>query len=159
MAKLKPVTHGPVTLSKIDYSAALSQETAAFVAEISVVVEGGNGQVLKSSVRNEGHGGSSFISCPATWEEIEAYAESLPDMDTPYGPLKMCGDTLIGMMLDQAIEAQDDARYKKKGYTHKITAKHPTKDEIVFYSNKEPDSAMYAKQGITDAASVKVQVL
>ena len=138
--KLSNQTRGPITLSRIDYSPRLSEETLAFAADITVVVDG---QTLKGTVRNEGHGGDNHISPTAVHEAVDAYAKTLPKLVDAYFPngLAYSYDLLISEMIGAAVEAQEHAKYVKKGYTHAIFFG----DSQVLYSKGEPSPATIAK--------------
>jgi hypothetical protein len=153
--KLSPQTHGPVTLSKIDYAASMSEETVAFTGEISITVDG---KTLKASVRNDGRGGPNCIQDHACSRAISDYAKTLPDDPTEYGSIKMSADYLISMMVANALTAKDDSKYKKKGFTHGISASHPTKGEVAFYAKGAPTVEMFKKMGVEEATA-KVRTL
>jgi len=113
MARLPNVTRGPVTLSRIDYAANLSQETYAFTAVIEI-----DGKT--SDVRNEGCGGPNFIGDRAVNALVEAHAATLPPEASAYGPLRMSADFLVSLMVGEALEKRDLLKMKKKGYTHRV---------------------------------------
>lgn len=108
--KLPNATHGPVTLSKIDYAANLSQETYAFTATVEI-----NG--LSCPVRNDGHGGPNLIQGHEVNTAIEAYCKTLP----PDDGLTVTADYLISVLVSNALQAREDAKAKRKGFTHRIT--------------------------------------
>lgn len=109
--KLPSVTHGPVSLSKIDYAPNLSEETVAFTAVVTI-----DGK--SAPVRNDGRGGNNLVQIREVDDLIEAYAKTLPDDQTQYGPLSFNGDYLIATMIEMAISQAEDAKMKRKGYTH-----------------------------------------
>jgi hypothetical protein len=111
MARLPNIIRGPITLSRIDYAANLSQETTAFTALITI-----DGK--SSVVRNDGGGGPNHIQTHAVEMLVEAHAVSLPPQPSEYGPLDMNADFLVSLMIDDAIKLRDRAKMKKKGFTH-----------------------------------------
>ena len=52
--KLPKQTHGPLTLTKIDYAPNMSEETMAFTA--TVIIDGHRGEVV-----NTGRGGMTYV--------------------------------------------------------------------------------------------------
>lgn len=91
-----------VELKKIHYSASLSQETAAFVADVWV-----DGK-LRGSVRNSGHGGPDIVAPPSLAAEIEAYAKTLPPLpgDAELGPLPMSAELLFAGLLEDHLASK-----------------------------------------------------
>lgn len=63
-----------ITLNKIKYSAAMSEETHCFTAD--VLLDG----VLSARARNEGHGGNTHLVevAPGALAKLDAYAATLP---------------------------------------------------------------------------------
>lgn len=141
--KLPNQTHGPVTLSSIDYAANLSEETMAFTAMISIGSH-------KSRVSNEGRGGSNWIQDNSTQTAVSEYARTLPDEQDEHGSLKMNDDFLISIMVENALQERDDAKYKKKGFTFRITSPQGT-----FYANVQPTPEMIRKAKL-DPAQAKI---
>lgn len=113
--KLPNVTRGPVTLSKIDYAANMSEETTAFTAIVTI-----NGQ--SSPVRNDGRGGCNIVSLNPVWQALQAHAATLPPEPTEHGPLTMTADFLLSLMVEDAIRAHEHKKMAKKGFTHVISA-------------------------------------
>jgi hypothetical protein len=102
--KLPTQTHGPVTLTNIDYAANLSQETLAFTAKISIVVDG---EALSSSVENAGHGGSNNVLNHRTEAAIGTYAKTLPSIVSHSMTLEMDTDLFISELMSAALTAHD----------------------------------------------------
>lgn len=117
--KLPNQTQGPVTLSRIDYSPRLSEETFAFAADITIVV---NGKTLKGTVENAGHGGDNNIHPREVHDAVEAYAKTLPHEPSPYSAelYPQSYDSLISDLVAKALEAKDNVKWVKKGFTHVI---------------------------------------
>ena len=69
-----------ITLKKISYSAAMSEETHCFTAD--VCLDG----VVSLRARNDGHGGSTdlFELEPGALEKLDAYAATLPPVVTEF---------------------------------------------------------------------------
>jgi hypothetical protein len=105
-----------IELRRIAYSARLSQETAAFSAD--VWIDG----VKVGTAENNGHGGQTmvFISPPELYAKADAYAKSLPPtvypardgMESFSSPSSLDGliDDLLGKYLD---EKDTKAQYKR----------------------------------------------
>jgi hypothetical protein len=113
MARLPNITRGPITLSRIDYAANLSQETYAFTAVLAI-----DGKT--SVVSNEGCGGPNHIREHAVNALVEAHAATLP----PEAGLRMSADFLVNLMVGDALEKRHLLKIllkmKKKGYTHRV---------------------------------------
>lgn len=113
--KLPNQTRGPVSLTRIDYSPRLSEETEAFAAVITI-----NG--LKCGVSNAGHGGSSRIDSREVEAAVDAYVKTLPAEASEYSPepRAITGDYLIATMIGDAITEKNNAKYIAKGFTHAV---------------------------------------
>ena len=97
-----------IELKRVTYNARLSQETAAYAADIWV--DG----VKRGDVTNDGHGGADRINPPALGEEINAYAKTLPPVANPWGePLENCAELLLGDLLSDWLAARDLKRLFK----------------------------------------------
>jgi len=112
--KLPNQTRGPVTLSKIDYAANLSEETAAFTANISL-------HDRTCQVRNNGRGGPNCFDSREVKEEVDRYAKTLPAITGHGLVLKMDAELLVSTMIEDAIQEREDTRLAKKGFTHCAT--------------------------------------
>jgi hypothetical protein len=159
--KLPTQTHGPVTLSQIDYAANLSQETFAFTAQIAITVAG---TVLTSMVENDGHGGPNGIHSRAVEAAVAAYAATLPaeKIFANCEPVAVSADglvsTMVGDALQARLQAREHAKWAKKGYTHFAEAVHPKRGAVAFYSKCEPDAAACVRLGV-DPATLTVRAL
>jgi hypothetical protein len=124
--KLPNQIHGPVTLTKIDYAANLSQETLAFTADLEI-------HGLRGRARNDGHGGATFVEPHAVREAVSAYAATLPRLVSEHFPegLAVDDDILINDMVSSAIKARDYAKMRAKGFTHLVSA--PSLTSMAFY--------------------------
>lgn len=111
--KLPNQTHGPVTLTKIEYYPRMSEETTAFVAKVEI-----NG--LVGTAKNEGQGGPTFVMPRSVEQAIEAYAKTLPP-DAQFG-LTYSADLLISEMVEEAAvkveAAKEHRKMALKGFTH-----------------------------------------
>ena len=147
--KLPDQTKHGVTLSRIDYSPRLSEETPAFAAAIEF---GG----LKGDVRNAGQGGDNEIHPRALHDAIAAHCATLPLIPARYewengeaSPVTY--DCLIAGMIDDAIEANEDRKLARKGFTFKVTA-----GDRALYCVGEPREADFKRLAATPAtATVK----
>ncbi len=117
--KLPNQTRGPVELRDIDYSPKLSQETFAFVAVVHV--NGFDAELPRrtSAVRNDGGGGAHVLSSHAAQVALDAYAATLPPIQSHGMTLQLDGDALISEMVAAAILQRDDQRHAKKGFSHR----------------------------------------
>lgn len=106
--KLPDVVHGPMTLSEIDYSPRLSQETAAFTGKLCYAGSGCAG------VSNDGHGGANMIEMWGDGRRIQAalerYAEDHPPYHHREGTLAMSADLLVSLLVDEALAAYEARR-------------------------------------------------
>lgn len=121
-----------IELKKIHYSKALSQETAAYTAEIWV-----NGKKA-GDVRNQGEGGMSMIY-PRTLEaDLAAYAKTLPatvypaSSGLPAMTLTPTADSVIDDLLHDHLDAKD--------------LKRKMKTKVVFTVS---DGKLYETRGLT----------
>lgn len=90
-----------IELRKVHYSKALSQETAAFTADIWV-----DGK-KRGDVRNDGGGGANLIHPRELEGEIAAYAATLPPTSF-YGMLSpQNAATVLGDALDTFLAARE----------------------------------------------------
>jgi hypothetical protein len=91
-----------IELRKMKSAPSMSQETNAFTAE--VWVDG----VRRGTARNDGHGGPNHVEPASLALEIEAHARTLPPVKVPWGrgELEMCGDLLLGRMVQRALEGK-----------------------------------------------------
>jgi len=145
--KLPNTSHGPVTLSKIDYAPSLSEETVAFSAVVDIAGK-------SCRVHNDGHGGANFVSDPAVYELIASYAATLPPE-----PGDMIGDEpltydydvdfLISTMIDSAVNAHERkrtiAKMVKAGYTHSIDIANG--HQLYFFARDEADARLRLSNG------------
>jgi hypothetical protein len=99
-----------IELRKVHYSAALSDETPAYSADIYV-----DGK-RRGNVVNHGHGGQDVIYPPALGEELEAYAKTQPDVDCGEGdpPLPCSADLLLVELLEDHLVAAELRRKLRK---------------------------------------------
>jgi hypothetical protein len=142
--KLPNTTHGPVTLSKIDYAPSLSEETVAFAAVVDIAGK-------SCRVHNEGHGGANFVSDSAVYALIASYAATLPPEPSDYGeePLTYDVDFLISTMIDSAVNAHERkstlAKMVKAGYTHSIDIANG--HQLYFFARDEADARLRLSNG------------
>jgi hypothetical protein len=134
MARLPNITRGPITLSRIDYAANLSQETYAFTAVLAI-----DGKT--SVVSNEGCGGPNHIREHAVNALVEAHAATLP----PEAGLRMSADFLVNLMVRDALEKRDLLKMKKKGYTHRVALGKGL--ELYIVAKDEADARAFVAQG------------
>lgn len=78
-----------LTLSKLEYSEALSRKTPAFTA--TLVVDG----ISRGNVRNDGSGGANRYDDPKVEREIDAYAKTLPMVEFDGMKFHETAETLI----------------------------------------------------------------
>lgn len=111
--KIANQTHGPLTLTKVEFYPRLSQETLAFFAKVSI-----NG--LVGEARNEGFGGPTAIFPREVAAAVEAYAKTLPPSTTYGMTIAYSGESLISEIVakaaDEAETAKAHAKYAKKGF-------------------------------------------
>lgn len=95
-----------IELRRVVYNARLSQETAAFAADVWV-----NGKKA-GTVQNEGTGGANRVSPPSLERLLEEHAQTLPplppapELGSPT-PLAMNAELLIGELLEEYLAAKD----------------------------------------------------
>lgn len=106
--KLPSITHGPVSLTKIEYSPRLSQETLAFAAVVTV-----NG--VSAHVRNDGNGGCCMFSDWSVAEAIKAYCATLPPAKYGQEEFTYDVDFLLSTMVEMAQAKRAQARITDKG--------------------------------------------
>jgi len=82
-----------IALSNIQQNDALSQETPAFVADLSI--DG----TPRGKVRNEGRGGCCFWTDRSAEREIDAYAATLPPVEFDGFKVPESAETLVFSML------------------------------------------------------------
>jgi hypothetical protein len=90
-----------IELKNVSYNARLSEETAAFAADLWI-----DGKKA-GEVRNDGHGGCNAYHPWALAGQIDAYAKTLPPQQTPYGEIEPDADILIGDLLNDYLAAKD----------------------------------------------------
>lgn len=98
------MTNMKIALRKVHYSKALSQETAAFTAD--VYVDGKK----RGEARNDGHGGMTFVTPHTLHAEIDRYAATLPPLPpTAMYPeaLPINADLLVSTLLEEHLIAKD----------------------------------------------------
>jgi len=85
-----------IELKKVKHSAALSEETDAFFAE--VWVDG----VMRGTAKNDGHGGANRYEPHALRQELNEYAKTLPKYRCASGlELDYDADLLVGEAFDR----------------------------------------------------------
>jgi hypothetical protein len=94
--ELPPPRNGAmkIELRNVKHSAALSEETAHFLAEIWIDGE------EAGTARNQGTGGATRILPHHLGERLESYARSLPPLKTKFGALTQSADTLLSDAFD-----------------------------------------------------------
>ncbi len=99
-----------IELRKAHYSKALSDETPAYSADIYV-----DGK-RRGNVVNHGQGGEDIIYPPKLGAELEAYAKTLPDVDTGDGdpPLPCSAGLLLVQLLEDHLVAAELRRKLRK---------------------------------------------
>lgn len=90
-----------IELRKIHYSKALSQETAAYTAEIWI-----NGE-KRGMTRNEGTGGADFVEPRSLITELEEHAKTLPPVDCLGAMVPQNMELLLGGLLDEHLLTKD----------------------------------------------------
>lgn len=93
-----------IELKRITYNARLSQETAAFAADVYI-----DGKKA-GEVANDGHGGCNSYRPWALGGQIEAYAKTLPRRPFGHGmegDFQPDADTLVGDILDEYLMQRD----------------------------------------------------
>ena len=136
--KLKNITKHGITLSAIEYSPRLSQETMAFTARCEC-------DGIVGEVGNDGHGGASMIWPHALAEALRRRAATLPPLPPYYvggEPLAYDADLLVAEALEAAIQAHEDKKMAKKGYTHVVRCEGSSR---VLYLTTEPKPSDLAK--------------
>ncbi len=109
--KLPNQTKGLVRLTKIDYARNLSEETYAFTAVVTV-------GAASTEVSNDGRGGCHRYGVHAVAAALGAYALTLPPLKTDRDEtFAYDADLLISEMISDAIQAREDERAKKRGFT------------------------------------------
>mgnify|MGYP006277905545 CR=1 FL=1 len=149
--RLPNITKGPITLSRIDYAASLSEETVAFSAVIEI-----NG--LKGTVSNDGHGGCNFVHPRSVLDAVVAYAKTLPQ----WSDFGMTGDetydTVIGGMIGRAVDEYEAQKVRKrmlrKGFKYEAICGHRA-----YYLKDAPTTPWLNKTFGADVASVRVSAL
>jgi len=86
-------------LKKLEILEANSDETFCFSARLYI-----NG-VFAATVHNNGQGGANcyYFNAKKIREEFFSYCRSLPDFDTPYGPLPADEDIIIGELIRKKL--------------------------------------------------------
>ncbi len=96
-----------IELKKISHNARLSQETAAYAAEIWV-----NG-VRRGTVDNSGQGGPDNVQPHSLAVELEAYAKTLPKVSLYGEEFEQSTELVLGALLDRHNAAKRLARMLK----------------------------------------------
>lgn len=117
----------------------LSDETVAFNADLYI-----DGK-KRGGVENDGHGGANFFTDRAAEREVEAFAKTLPDDPSQYGPIAMNDDYLISKMIDELMAERDVVKLVKKmvkvaarvGASHILIASKP--GLLQGYATSHPD--------------------
>ncbi len=95
-----------IELRNVKHSPSLSQETAAYTADVWV-----NG-VKRGTARNQGTGGADEIHPYSLEQELDAYAKTLPLEKSPWQDngkdvfLPVTAELLLGAALDRALEGK-----------------------------------------------------
>jgi hypothetical protein len=90
-----------IELRRITYNARLSEETAAYAADIWI-----DGK-KRGDVKNDGHGGMDMIHPYGLHQEIDAYAKTLPPVTSPYGEFPQSAETIFGDILADHLTRKD----------------------------------------------------
>lgn len=121
-----------IELKRITYNARLSQETAAYAADVWV-----NG-VKRGTVQNDGHGGPDLIFPHTLAQEINEYAKTLPPTKFHDMTLPESAEGIFGRLLDQHLVGKSLQRKMKTkilftvadGKVYEMKGSTPPKDAV-----------------------------
>lgn len=109
-----------IELRNVKHSAFASRETDCFQA--TVYVDG----VKKGTVENDGWGGPNSYHPTSLWQELDAYAKSLPKYEWKGSMLSHSADGLIGEAFDNFRIAKDF----KKTMANRVAFYDPDRNEV-----------------------------
>ena len=103
-------------LKKVSHSASLSEETAAFTADLWF-----DGKKV-AFCRNDGRGGSTYVDhyegMKETLKEVYEYAKSLPSIVSHGTELEMDLDFKLGLMIDEYLTNKEQKKNFNKGIVY-----------------------------------------
>lgn len=97
-----------IELRKVAHYPRLSQETAAFNADL--YIDG----VKRATVENDGHGGPNMVHPWQVGKEIDDYAKTLPPKEMFGQMVPISGDYLISLILEEHLLEKDLKKDLKK---------------------------------------------
>jgi hypothetical protein len=97
-----------IELRKVAHYPRLSQETAAFNADL--YIDG----VKRATVENDGHGGPNMVHPWQVMTELDAYAKTLPPEEMFGRMVSLSGDYLISTVLEEHLLKKDLQKALKK---------------------------------------------
>jgi hypothetical protein len=121
-----------IELRKVKYSASLSEETAAFTAELYF-----DGKKV-GTASNHGTGGSNHIRIDTPTDRLRfgEFIASLPPEPCDWGdktPIKMTEDYFISKLVDDFLKEKDRQKYEKKFQKRAIEARKTGRVVLVVY--------------------------
>lgn len=115
-------------LTDVQYSEALSEETACFSA---LVVDDDGVDICR--VRNHGHGGADLVDVidKKRFERLNAYVAKLPPTKTKYGDLDPCLELFVGELLNNWINDRTLRRMCQRATVFRIKTDAPNVERII----------------------------